>query len=246
MTMSRGDKLWQRLDSATPDELQEVAKINDVKDVTAKSREVLVEEVSKQLRANGGHTIANWFREDHELPYKGLLVDVADKLAPGWGWTEFKTDDAATEESVEEYIWGRHIKLVQEKLAELKPEERAKLDRDVRERLESLGASSEVIKQAGVFIGGGALAAAGATTLAVELAVVSGWFAGIWAGLFGPATWLIAVAGGTIFAVVAVPSGLFIAGGPAYRKTVPSVIRLIGVRKRLEIEQMLTKGAPRR
>lgn len=243
--MPRGDKLWQRLESAEPGELHYIAKFNDVEDASAKSKGALVEEVSKELRANGGHTVANWFRDSHELPYKVLLVDVADKLAPGWGGTDFETEDAATEESIEEYIWARHFKLVQEKLAELKPEERFKLDEEVRQHLRSQGASSEVIRQAGVFIGGGALAAAGATTLAVQLAVASGWFAGIWAGLFGPSTWLIAVAGGTIFAVVAVPTSLLIAGGPAYRKTVPSVIGLIAVRKRLEIERMLNQGVPR-
>lgn len=39
-------------------------------------------------------------RSDHELPWKRILIDVADNLNPGVGWTDFRMDDGRAEEAI--------------------------------------------------------------------------------------------------------------------------------------------------
>jgi hypothetical protein len=55
----------------------------DEKTVSTLKKEDLVLLFSKELRAAAGSTAKNQFRGDHDLPYKQILIDVADKMAPG-------------------------------------------------------------------------------------------------------------------------------------------------------------------
>ena len=64
----------------------------------SKDHKVIV--ISKEWRAIHGHTLVNRFRSDHELPWKRILIDVADNLNPGVGWTDFRMDDGRAEEAI--------------------------------------------------------------------------------------------------------------------------------------------------
>jgi uncharacterized protein YaaW (UPF0174 family) len=57
-------------------------------------------------RAAHGHTLLNLNRGKHDLPWKRILIDVADKLKPGLGWTAVKLSDATTEFELEQVILG--------------------------------------------------------------------------------------------------------------------------------------------
>ena len=69
----------------------------------------LVDLCDKKLRAAGGSTSANVVRRmrGKHLPYKRLLIDVADKLSPGvtpLSWTPYRLGDNHSEEEIEDYI----------------------------------------------------------------------------------------------------------------------------------------------
>lgn len=99
--MPRGDLLWQRLQDAYPAELQKLGEIMGLADVNDKAPAVLVEELSVATRAAAGHSLRNLFRGPHDFPYKQILIDVTDKMAPGWtpwSWTHYKLSDRHSEE----------------------------------------------------------------------------------------------------------------------------------------------------
>lgn len=68
--------------------------------------ETKVDLVSAKWRAVHGHALANLRRGRHALPWKRILVDVADKLKPGLGWTDYNMDHAISEPELEEVIVG--------------------------------------------------------------------------------------------------------------------------------------------
>jgi|GEM_PF-964635 len=62
---------------------------------------------SKELRSAAGSSTRNLFRNDHEFPYKQILIDVADRLADGFTplqWTKFKLGDSHAEQEIEDAI----------------------------------------------------------------------------------------------------------------------------------------------
>src|SRR5690348_16918730 len=107
--MPRGDTLWKPLESARRKELEKLAEIVCLPDVEPKPEAVLIEGLSKEIRCAAGHFINNLFRGPHDFRYKQMLIDVADKLAPGWtflSWTGYKLNDDHSELEVEETVWG--------------------------------------------------------------------------------------------------------------------------------------------
>jgi hypothetical protein len=69
----------------------------------------LVEFCDQEFRASAGFTSANLVRRvrGQNFPYKRLLIDVADRLAPGvtpLGWTRYRLKDDHGEEEIEDYI----------------------------------------------------------------------------------------------------------------------------------------------
>lgn len=100
--MPLGDTIFKRLEKATDDELREMCKIFDIPFNSEKS--YLIYRISKEYRAAAGHSFLNIFRDEHEFPYKQILIDVADKLKKGLSWTDYTIGDTSTEIEVEEYI----------------------------------------------------------------------------------------------------------------------------------------------
>ena len=104
------DVLLSRLRRLKKDDLMEILvgglKV-PAKSVTNNDKQALIHLCSKELRGAAGSSTANVFREDHEFPYKQILIDVADKLSPGHtilSWTDYKLEDAHTEDEIENTI----------------------------------------------------------------------------------------------------------------------------------------------
>ena len=105
------DLLTERLASLDDNDLKSLAgglRLQEAA-VCDLSHPELVNLCDKKLRAAGGFTSVNIVRRMREknLPYKRLLIDVADKLSPGVtprGWTPYRLGDDHSEEEIEDYI----------------------------------------------------------------------------------------------------------------------------------------------
>jgi uncharacterized protein YaaW (UPF0174 family) len=241
--MPCGDVLWQRLESARDEELRKLGEIVGLADCRVKAHAVLVEELSRDIRSAAGHSLLNWFRGDHDFPYKQMLIDVADKMAPGWtplSWTGYRLHDRHGEIEVEETIWAFFEKKCREQLHNLPPEAREDLRQRTEKELRELGYSQALVSQ----ISGGLLGAAGslmgpALAYSVALHTASGlaWVKLWWVGHATVAASL--GAGASLFAIAYAPFLVWWLGNTAYRKTIPAALYLIQVRKLREIEEQL-------
>jgi uncharacterized protein YaaW (UPF0174 family) len=187
----------------------------DEKAVSTLKKDKLVLLCSKELRAAAGSTTKNRFRGDHDLPYKQILIDVADKLSLGHtplSWTDYKLSDGHNESDIEDAIASRFEDLAKEwwaKLSDTAKDEFVKGINDVmgggtevREVLNSdvVGTfvkqqAVETIIQAGVMHGlttvasGGVLGALGATVVSqigwAILLQTVGWMGGMKIAIFG-------------------------------------------------------------
>ena len=70
------DTIFMLLSQATAEEKSEICKALKLPIDTD------LYQISKEYRSSAGHTVGNWFRGDHDMPYKAILVDVANKLKP--------------------------------------------------------------------------------------------------------------------------------------------------------------------
>jgi hypothetical protein len=242
--MPRGDTLWQRLEAATEPELRKLGDIVGLADTAVKPRDVLVEETSAGLRSAAGHSILNLFRGPHEFPYKQVLIDVADKMAPGWtpwSWTDYHLNDGHPEVEVEETIWGFFEEAMERKIRKLPAEAREKLRTETAAELRRLGYSEALVSQIGAgLVGAGAGALVGpALAYQVALSTTSGlaWLKLWWVGQATAAATL--GAGAAVFTLLYAPVLVWWLGSPAYRKTVPATLELIKVRKLRELEKTL-------
>jgi len=68
------------------------------------TREALSNQISLELRKAASHSFANFFRLEHEFPYKQILIDVANMLSKGHKSVLYKLNDAHTEEDIEKEI----------------------------------------------------------------------------------------------------------------------------------------------
>lgn len=67
--------------------------------------------ISKELRAAAGHSVMNIFRDEHQLPYRTILIDVADKLTVGiFNSSPFRYDGTETLAEIEAYIERQFLK----------------------------------------------------------------------------------------------------------------------------------------
>jgi uncharacterized protein YaaW (UPF0174 family) len=243
--MPRGDILWQRLQAAHPKELQKLGEIMGLADVNNKDAAVLVEELSAAIRTAAGHALLNVFRGPHDFPYKQILIDVADKMAPGWtplSWTSYTLSDHHCEAEIEETIWSDFEKRMQEKINGLSPEAREQLRQTTEQELRTLGYSAALVSQIGAGIVATATAGAVAPALAYSIALhtASGlaWLKLWWVG-HATATVVLGTGAG-VFAVLYFPVLLWWLGNTAYRKTIPAALYLIQIRKLREIEETLS------
>lgn len=242
--MLRNDSLWQRLESARPSELNKLGEVLRLLDVKEKKRDVLIEEISRELRAAAGHSLRNLFRRPHEFPYKQMLIDVADKLAPGWtflSWTSYKLNDRHSELEIEETIWRFYEDRVRAATAHFSPEDKEKLRRQTEEELRQMGWSEAMI--AGV--GGGLLGGAAATligpalaySIALNTSAGLAWLKLMWVGKASVV--LVSGTGSAVFAFLYAPALAWWLGNTAYRKTIPATLNLILIRKLRELEATL-------
>jgi uncharacterized protein YaaW (UPF0174 family) len=220
----------------------------------SKDHKVIV--ISKEWRAVHGHTLLNRFRNDHDLPWKRILIDVADKMKPGLGWTDFKLDDDHTEEKVEAAILGFFDELVKLQWEKLSEEDRQKMVDNIND---SLDHTAEVVRAkgnragfapvtvsslstgigTGLLAGGGALLVAQATASGVVGGLLGGvlYQIGLWivVRIFGwwSGAQLVSGGGAAVIggALVSAPALIaFIANAlmsTSYRKTIPATLSLL-------------------
>ena len=232
--MLHNDTLFQRLNIAKRDELDEILtdlKVDPKTYQRSPDREVVIE-ISKLLRRAAGHSAMNLGRDAHKLPYKRILIDVADKLAPGFGWTSFSLDGPETEEQIEDYIDERVRARMREYFTKLPPNERAAVQRKVEEDLRKRGVPQHVIESTtALLLSGGVVAGLlGPVVTAAIFGSIWTWFVGfsLWQSLLGGA-----LVGGPVGITMA---GLSVAAGPSYSKVIPAVVRLIYVRRSRKAE----------
>ncbi len=236
--MSTDDKLFDRLNMAKRADL--LALLGDLKLDSDEYRKYendrLIDIVSRELRSAAGNSIANTIRGPHDLPYKQILIDVADKLCPGrFSQTEFQLSDLNTSEDIESYIYGRIGEIWSKHLDSLDASDRAKLQLQFEKDLREGGLPSQIATGVASTLMTGALGGA-----LVAQAVATAVFASLWTTLFGVTTaQMIAgglLGGGPIGLIIA---GVAVASGPSYRKTIPCVVRLIFIKLSYEAEKNL-------
>lgn len=238
--MPYGDLLFQRLNSAKRDELEDIVEVLRLKkdDYEHASDADLVNALSRELRSAAGNSLRNTFRNDHDLAYRRILIDVADKLAPGrspWRSSKYTMDSDHYDADIEDHIYRRFMKIVEDNLAKMSDKKRAEVQATVQATLKAKGFTDGVVASSGT-----AIAAGGLTGAALGPVVAAAVFGGFWTGLFGLSLGAL-LAGASIVGLPAglLAGGVWVLGGTAYRKTVPAVLRIIHVRKTREAEATL-------
>ncbi len=236
--MPLNDKLFNRLRMAKrPDLLALLSDLRlDSQECKNLKKKELIDLISRQLRSAAGNSIVNIGRDDHELSYKQILVDVADKLTPGWlSQSPFKIEDMATCEDIENYIFVQIEIIWKKHIDSLSSSDRAKLQVDFENALRESGVPSQIATGATATLMTGVLGGA-----LVAPVVATAVFGGLWTMLFGLTTAQI-VAGGLLGGgpIGLVFAGVAVATGPSYKKTIPCVVRLIFIKRSYEIEKSL-------
>jgi uncharacterized protein YaaW (UPF0174 family) len=231
------DKLFQRLLLAKRPDLEALLKdlkvnSNEFRDATD---DELVKKISAELRLAASWSLDNIGRPPHDFSYKKILIDVADKLAPGLGWTKFKLIGPESEDEIEDYIYERFLILMEKHLKSMNVADKAKLQKNVENALRKQGLPEQVVQATLTSLATGTL-----TGVIVGPIIASAIFGGFWTWLFGLSLGQLilgGVAGGG-------PVGLLIAfsifaAGPSYTKTIPAVSRLILIRLSHEVQAKL-------
>jgi uncharacterized protein YaaW (UPF0174 family) len=260
--MPYNDRLFQLLQALDASELGAIWKTalqrsgND-EEFDAVPHDLQVSLISAGWRSIHGHTLVNFWRGSHELPWKRILIDVADKLKPGLGWTAYGMDDAITEEELEQMILRFFDQRVRDAWAAMSDEEKQKMASDLdAEAAAAAGMTRQQATKAGIghvtttslaagissglLSGAGALSlASGATSLALG-GVLGGtlYQLGLWVvvRVFGWLSGAQLVASGGAAAVggvlLSAPAAVaFLANAvmsTSYRKTIPATLILLG------------------
>lgn len=174
----------------------------------------LVQRCSAELRAAAGSSTINLTRNAHDFPYKQLLIDVADKLTPGFtalSWTRYRLKDTHLEEEIEQTILDLFDARVRKWWEKLPPDNKAEFVDGVNTLLEGHEHSTRAVsgktapflqQQAmeqliqGGLVGGltkvsasGALGVLGVSVVGqlgwVILVQTIGWMAGLKIAIFG-------------------------------------------------------------
>lgn len=231
------DKLFQRLRQAKRPDLE--ALLNDLKvdpkEFKGATDDELVKKISAELRSAASWSLDNIGGQPHDFPYKKILIDVADKLAPGFTWSKFKLDGPEAEEEIEDFIYKRFLILMEKHLKSMNVANKAQLQKDVENALRKQGLPEQVVQTALTSLATGTL-----TGVIVGPIIASAIFGGLWTWLFGLTLGQLilgGLAGGG-------PVGLLIAfsilaAGPSYTKTIPAVSRLVLIRLSHEAQAKL-------
>lgn len=233
------DTLVQRLRLATRDDLKALLE-TDLRVARDRYRgasyEELVAAVSKELRSAAGHSLLNLWRQSHELPYKRILIDVADKLAPGrFKWSRFTVDGPESEREIEDYINERFQLLVEQYLKSLDESDKVELQKRVEADLRAQGLPANVVASSMA-----ALATGTISGVLIGPIVAAALFGSFWTWLFGLSVGQLVLGGiaggGPVGILVA---AAIIATGTSYSKTIPAVTRLIVIRRDREAKDRL-------
>ena len=235
------DIVFQRLKMATDSEISELCDALKVDYYPS----IPIGYLSKEYRQAAGHSMANITRSSHSLPYKRILIDVADKLKPGVRWTNYKMDDHFTEEEIEDKIIEFMTKRFEKQFHKLSEENKKIVEDSLRQELKKDGVKQTTINATIAALSSGGLGAAlagtAASTIFAETALV-GTLANILAGTgtglvavhVAPTASQVILCGTGVGVAIAIPLLAATLGGPAYRKTIPATIKMIAIRKRYE------------
>lgn len=234
------DSIFMLLNEATVEEKSEICKALRL------PADSDVFDISKEYRSTAGHTIGNWFRGDHDMPYKQILVDVANKLKPKKNKAHFALEDGYPEDEIEKKIIEFFAQKIADELNKMTLEKRTKKLEELKEAFrkgKAIDAKTESIDQI--------TAALTTTTIATSTMVslltgpltaslfYSGTMAGIWAGMFGMNSSLMLLTGTGVGTLVALPVLLLVLGSPSYKKIIPATLQLINIRRRIT-QQLLS------
>lgn len=230
--MSTEDELLNRLGIAKRADLE--ALLGDLKLDHRKHRdsndEQLVDTISAELRSAAGNSLMNVMlrRKRHEFSYKQILVDVADKLAPGiLGRSGFKATGHQTVVEIEAYIDCRIRERVIENLEKMSDLDKVKLQERLAADLRSRGVPEQSIQSTLA-----AIASSTLTGVALGPAIAALLYGGVWSAIFGFSLAQLLVSGLTIGGPIGVlAAGIAAVSAPSYSKTIPAVHRLIKIRE---------------
>lgn len=130
--MPLDDRLFHLLESLTDDELQRLwadglrrKPEQDRFDSLARAERIAA--LSKAWRAEHGNALLNVVRGPHELHWKQILIDAADKLHPDLKWTPYRLDDPHSAAEIEQVVLDLYDQRVGPVWDGLTPEERRKV-----------------------------------------------------------------------------------------------------------------------
>ena len=225
--MGKEDTIISRLKQSLISERYEICKALQIP-VTSD-----IYTISKEYRSAAGHSLINIIREDHELPYKLILIDVADKLYPGFFWTDYSFDDDSTEEEIEEEIEKYLSERAQKEWDKLSPLEKKRREEQLKQELVTAGYAQANINSIMTMLASGSIGNILATRAASYLASSAS------PSLLGVSSSSFLLSSTGIGLLISIPLLIGTLGGPAYRKTILATIQMIRIRRRVEAEALL-------
>jgi uncharacterized protein YaaW (UPF0174 family) len=206
------------------------------KGVEKMSKGTLMRLVSKELRSVAGNSLLNPFRGVHDLPYRRILVDVADKLTAGrLKWSPYRASGLESPAEIENYIAERIDARTAELYAAMSDDDKRKLQDSLTADMRSRGLPEAVIRATMTAMSSGVIS--GVTLGPV---VASLLFGGLWTTIFGLSVAQLVLGG----IAAGGPAGLALAAvaiatSPSYSKTIPAVYRLTLIRRSAEARSSL-------
>lgn len=130
--MPLDDRLFHLLEALTDDELQrlwtEGLRCKPERDkFTELPRPERITALSKSWRAEHGNALRNVVRGPHDLHWKQILIDAADKLHPDLKWTPYRLDDPHSAAEIEQVVLDLYDQRVGAVWDDLTPEQRRKV-----------------------------------------------------------------------------------------------------------------------
>jgi uncharacterized protein YaaW (UPF0174 family) len=259
--MPYNDRLFDLLRALDDTELQTLWEkalrcAPDVEAFATSPREQRIHHISKAWRAAHGHTLRNRLRDDHDLQWKRILVDVADQLRPGMAWPFSSPLAHCTESEIEQTVlqlfdqrtraaWERMSAADRQKLADGLDAELAQNEDDTVRQAHRAGLRRITVASLGNGISAGLLGGSGLLLLAQgsASALVGGllggavaqlgfWLLvrlfGVWAGgQMALGGGAAAVGGALLSAPAALVFGANLLMSTSYRKSIPATLMLL-------------------
>jgi hypothetical protein len=130
--MPLDDRLFHLLESLPDDELQRLwtdglrCKPEQDKYI-GRTRPERIAAISKAWRSEHGNALRNVVRGPHDLHWKQILIDAADKLHPDLKWTPYRLDDLHSATEIEQVVLDLYDRRVGAVWDSLSPEQRQKV-----------------------------------------------------------------------------------------------------------------------